>query len=90
MQYEQVYSWVKASSLVVNRVGCINNVLSSSDGSDACRIVYKRGVYRVLISGVEFCRYRVYDVDSANLALERVSTLFDGLWLARRACLTFT
>lgn len=90
MEYEHVYQWVKTVNLISNRVSCINNLIANPDGSFPCHIVFKRGVYRVLLSGAEFARYRVYDDVSARAALDRVTTLLDGLWLARRGCVAFT
>lgn len=90
MNYEQVYAWTKLVGLINNRVSLINWVISSPDGSKPCMVCYRRGSYRVMLGDAEYVRYRVYDLDSADSALERLSALYDGLWLARRCSCSFT
>lgn len=90
MKYEQLYAWTKLVGVINNRVSLINWLLVAGDGSRPCVVCYRRGRYRVLLGGSEYLSYRVYDVGSAESAVDRLTALYDGLWLARRSSCSFT
>lgn len=80
--------WVRLYDVVVNRIGIINQILGMRylHGADnPCRLVLRRGVYSCEVCGCVFARFRMYDIDETQDAIDSLSVFESGLWLLSRS-----
>ena len=81
--YEIVTEWTDIYNLIVNRVSVINQQLGYGVDGLLCnpiRLVANMGNYTVLVGGVEYATFRVYDLKTTSIAFDRIDSLNDGLW----------
>lgn len=94
MKYPDVCEWTRLYDLIENRVSVINQMLGARYDrclENPCLVKYRRGEYSCLICGIEFCAWRIYDLDTTRRAMDRLEALNDGIWyLVRSGGLTFT
>ena len=86
--YDTVYKWSNLVDLITNRVDIINKTLDADYCGYRCApcvIKYRRGVYVCEVCGARFASWRVYDVDSAQDAFDKIDSLADGLWYLMRS-----
>ena len=85
--YESVSRWSRLHDVILNRASVINQFLGFGyDGLSAspCHVVHKGGRYVVEVCGSPFVEWRLYDLASTEVALAKMDTFNDGLWLLNR------
>lgn len=87
LDYECIYKWSKVHDLIVNRVGIVNELHGCryhSGLTNPCRLLRRNGFYVVVYCHDEIARWRLYDLESVNLAFAAVDALAKACWAGRR------
>lgn len=84
MTAQEVSRFGKSLDLIQNRLKVLNQTLGyglEGDRGNPFRMKFCKGYYFVFLDDDELYRVRIYDYEEAERCVDRLTGLFDGMWL---------